>query len=158
MADNGPSPMDMGAQLFARGINGGQNNAATPMDVNGESDILKLVEEGANKMMSALAKIFPFLPVNPGQVSLTSSFDTQGFLAKNIVQSTGPKGGVAAQFVFGTLLKNKSITDQTGGISPAAAQNMMASMQSFSNGDLGSFVPMSTPGMGQAIGAGMDIG
>jgi hypothetical protein len=106
---------------------GGQAQAPAGDGIANEKETPEILLEAAKKTPGTVAKLVEAIPIlgpllsaiiptNAGEVSALSSFETQGIAGKMINPTKGgPQGGALYNAIFAPLIKNSTISDQTGG-------------------------------------------
>ena len=107
---------DLFAQQMALKGSQGKGDDSTNSD-----DVLQAVIKGSGKATYTMAKIVD-LPINLsglGETSITAQIDSEGISGKSIpsmISSLGPQGGFLAKLLSDIFIKNREVTDQTGGV------------------------------------------
>lgn len=109
------------------GFSGQSSQTQSGDGIANEKEVPEILVEGAKKVPGTTAKLAEaipllgwllakFIPLNTGEVSAFSSFETQGIAGKTINPGKGGlTGGALYNAIFAPLIKNSAITDHTGG-------------------------------------------
>ena len=97
----------------------GQGKQAQAQDPTNEKDTIQAIIDEAGKPLYTGAKLTG-LHVNitdVGQVGINKQFESEGLTGKMIMQSIAPdaQGGFLAKLLHAIFIKNREITDHTGG-------------------------------------------